>query len=204
MIDNFLRPVRGPADVGADVLRGFGVLSVVLAAIFFDATDAGVVAFALPGLFFPRFMGMKAWADLVFGGTLLVAAWSNVFDLYASIGWWDLAVHFVCTGIVAAGVYLLLAQVGVVAAPGTGRMAATAGLILTTTIGLALCALWEMVEWIGGTYISDAIYTAYDDTIGDMAVGGFGALCAGFAIAFLPLLRTAPSSHHGSADKQRT
>ena len=97
MIENFLRPVRGPADVGADVLRGFGVLSVVLAAIFFDATDAGIVAFALPGLFFPRFMGMKAWADMVFGGTLLVAAWSNVFDLYTSIGWWDLAVHFVWT-----------------------------------------------------------------------------------------------------------
>ena len=194
MIENFLRPLRGTVDVGADVLRGLGVLSVVLATIFFDATDAGIVAFALPGLFFPRFIGMKAWADLAFGGTLLVAAWSNVLDLYTRIGWWDLAVHFVCTGIVAAGVYLLLAQVGIISAPETARLASTAGLILTTTIGLALCALWEMVEWIGGTYISDAIYTAYDDTIGDMAVGGFGALCAGFAIVFLPLLRTLQSN----------
>lgn len=194
MIENLVRPPRNPVEVGADVLRGFGVLSVALAAIFFDVTDAGIVAFALPGLFLPRAIGMKAWVDVVFAGTLLVAAWSNVFDLYRSIGWWDLAVHFVCTGVVAAGVYLLLAQVRIVTSPGSIRSAAAVGIVLTTTIGLALSALWEMVEWLGGAYISDEIYTAYDDTIGDMAVGGLGALCAGFAIAFLPLLRTTPST----------
>lgn len=190
MIENFLRAAVGPVELGADILRVFGTLSVVLAAIFFDLTDAAIVAFALPGLYFPRFVGMRAWADLLFAGTVLIAAWSNVFDLYSRISWWDLVVHFVCTGVVAAGAYLVLANLQMVPPLRGGRSSRTSGVILTLTIGLALSAVWEMVEWLGRAYISDEIYTAYGDTIGDMALGGLGSLTAGFAIAFLPLLRT--------------
>lgn len=190
MIENFLRAACGPVELGADVLRAVGTVSVVLAAIFFDLTDAAIVAFALPGLYFPRFVGMRAWADLLFAGTVLIAAWSNVFDLYTRISWWDLAVHFVCTGVVAAGAYLVLANLQIVPLLRGGRNSRTSGVILTLTIGLALSAVWEMVEWLGRAYISDEIYTAYGDTIADMALGGLGSLTAGFAIAFLPLLRT--------------
>lgn len=189
MIENFLRPPGSPSEVGADILRGFGALSVLFAAVFFDLRDAAIIAFVLPGLFFPRFIGMRAWADMVFTSTLLIAAWSNVFGLYTRITWWDLPVHFVCTGVVAAGVYLLLAHLRMVTTPGSVEMTTSAGIIFTTTFGLALSALWEMVEWFGRAYVSDEIYAAYGDTIGDMAVGGLGSLGAGFAIAFLPLLR---------------
>jgi hypothetical protein len=44
-----------------------------------------------------------------------------------------------------------------------------------------------MVEWLGKTYVSSSIFVAYDDTIGDMAVGGLGALVAGALLRFLPL-----------------
>ncbi|MBG0740340.1 hypothetical protein IV500_13215 [Paeniglutamicibacter antarcticus] len=193
MIENFLRTARRPVEVAADVLRGAGALSVVLAAVFFDLRDAGIIAFALPGLFFPRFLGMKPWADIVFESTVLVAAWSNVFDLYTRISWWDLVVHFMCTGVLSAGVYLLLAQLRFVPAPAPRSGASTmiTGIVFTTTFGLAMSALWEMIEWFGREYISDRIYTAYDDTIGDMALGGLGALGAGFAIACISLLRSA-------------
>ena len=192
MMENFLRPPGSLAGVAADVLRGIGTLSVVLAALFFEVRDAAIIAFALPGLFFPRFIGMRPWADMVSASTLLVAAWSNVFELYTSIAWWDLLIHFACTGVVAVGVYLLLAHLRIVKTTGIGGVSPLAGIVLTLTFGLALSALWEMVEWFGSAYISEEIYTAYDDTIGDMAVGGLGALCAGFAIAFLPLVRTSP------------
>jgi hypothetical protein len=36
-----------------------------------------------------------------------------------------------------------------------------------------------MVEWAGWRFISDEIYVAYQDSIGDMAVGGLGALLGG-------------------------
>lgn len=189
MIENFLRPAQSLAEVGADLLRGIGVLSVVVAAVFFDLTDAGILAFTLPGLFVPRFIGMLSWADITLSTTLLVAAWSNVFDLYTSIPWWDVPVHIVCAGVLAATLYLLLVQLQILAVPGTSRVTFTAGIVLTTSLGLALSALWEMVEWFGYTYITDDIHVTYQDTMADMAAGGLGALCAGFALGFLPLLR---------------
>ena len=46
-----------------------------------------------------------------------------------------------------------------------------------------------MVEWLGKTFITDEIFVTYTDTIGDMAVGGLGALIAGIVVARVRLLR---------------
>jgi hypothetical protein len=187
MIENFLRRPLTAAEFVADGVRAFGLLSVFIAAFWFDLTDAGVLAFALPGLMLPRFVGVRAGVDIGFCLTLLVAAWSNVFDLYTRIAWWDLAVHFVCTAMIAALVYLWLSRLGIVPVP--GRSAAFGAALITAMLGLALSALWEMVEWIGHAYISDEIFVAYDDTISDMAVGGLGALLAGVLVSSVRMLR---------------
>jgi len=187
MIENFLRRPRTAAEIVADGVRAFGLLSVVIAAVWFDLTDAGVLAFALPGLLIPRFVGVRAGVDISFCLTLLVAAWSNVFDLYTRIAWWDLAVHFVCTAMIAALVYLWFSRLGVISS--RGRYPVFGAVLITTMLGLALSALWEMVEWIGHAYISAEIFVAYDDTISDMAVGGLGALLAGVVVSTVRLLR---------------
>ena len=189
MIRNFLRAPASPAALVADLIRVVGVVSIVVALVWFDLTDAGVLAFTLPGLLLPRFIGARPWFDITCQVTLLVAAWSNVFDLYTRIEWWDLLIHFLCTGVVAAMTYLLLADVKIVPAPGEPNFTVTTGMVITAAFGLALSAIWEMVEWLGHTFISSKIFVAYDDTIADMAVGAVGAICAGLAIAFLPLAR---------------
>jgi hypothetical protein len=190
MIENFLRVPRGPAQWIADVLRAFGAFSIVVALILFDVTDAGILAFVLPGLLVPRFVGLRAGPDILFAVTLLVAAWSNVFDLYALVVGWDLIVHFVATGALAAVAYLLLARLDILPLPAGDRFEPMTGIVVTAALGLALSALWEMVEWVGHTYISDQIFVTYDDTIADMAFGGLGALVAGVAVAFVRLLRS--------------
>lgn len=197
MIDNFLRPPRGLGELVADALRICGVLSVVLAAVLFELTDAGILAFALPGLVAPRFIGMTPWSDILVSATLLLAAWSNVGGLYTTIPWWDLVVHFVCAGVLAMGCYLFLARLGMVAVPFTGRFTPVAGVALTSAFGLALGALWEMVEWFGYTYITPDIHVTYEDTIGDMAAGGLGALCLGFLVAYVPVLRSTRATPEG-------
>lgn len=194
MIDNFLRPPRGPSELVADALRGFGLFSVVFAFAFLDLTDAGIFAFTLPGLLLPRFIGIKAWPDIVFSVTLLVAAWSNILDLYTRIAWWDLVVHFACAGVLAVGCYLFLARLRIVATPFTPRFTRRAGVVLTTAFGLALGALWEMIEWFGYRFITPDIHVTYEDTIGDMAAGGLGAFFLGFVVAFVPLVRDSPST----------
>ncbi|MEJ1154844.1 hypothetical protein [Microbacterium marmarense] len=189
MIENFLRRPQTLGEGAADAVRVIGALSVVVAAIWFDLTDAGVLAFALPGLMVPRFVGVRSWFDITCSVTLLVAAWSNVFDLYTSVAWWDLAVHLVCTGVAAALLYVLLARIHILPSQRSERFVPAGAVVVVTAFGLALSAVWEMVEWIGFTFISDDIFVAYGDTIADMAVGGVGALLAGFAVAHLTLLR---------------
>ncbi|MBO0594829.1 DUF2238 domain-containing protein [Nesterenkonia sp. E16_7] len=182
MIENFLRAPRSPAEYAADILRGLGVLGVVLAAVFFEPTDAGILAFALPGLFAPRFLGFPAAADLAVSVILLIAAWSNVFDLYTRIPNWDLLVHFFCTAVLAAGLYVVLLRSQVVADPRASPLAATVGVLLTATLGLALSAVWEMVEWLGFIFITPDISVTYTDTIGDMAAGGIGSVAVGVVV----------------------
>lgn len=182
MIENFLRPPQSFTAITADVLRGLGLFSVIFAWVFFDPTDAGILAFALPGLLAPRFLAFPAAADISIATILLTAAWSNVFDLYTRIPNWDLLVHFFCTGVLAAGLYVLLLRTGILADPCTDRGAAPAGVLLTATLGLALSALWEMVEWLGFIFVTPDISVNYTDTIGDMAVGGIGSVVAGIVV----------------------
>ena len=58
-----------------------------------------------------------------------------------------------------------------------------------TTVGLALSAVWEIVEWLGHTLVDSQIFVAYDDTIGDIAAGGVGALLGGVVAALVRLER---------------
>ncbi|WP_336659883.1 hypothetical protein [Leucobacter sp. USHLN153] len=199
--ENFFRAPSGPLDYLADALRVVGLLSVVGAAIWLLPTDAGVLALTLPALVAPRILGVRAGFDIVFSLVVLAAAWSNVIDLYRTVAWWDIVMHAVTMAVLVPLVYLLLARAGVVppssapsSAPSSppsvpGRPRKRVPLVLFPTLGLALGALWEMVEWAGFEWISDEIYVDYADTIGDLAVGGLGALAAGIALARLPLER---------------
>lgn len=189
MKEDFLRRPRTVAEYGADAIRVIGVLSVLVAAIWSTPTDAGILALATPALMLPRALGMRGGADLAIGVTVLVAAASNVFDLYRSVPGWDLVVHFVCTGAIAATGYLVLARLRIVPAQDSPEFRRRIPVVLCTILGLAVSAVWEMIEWAGRTFVTDEIFVTYEDTIGDMALGGLGALAAGVLVAFVRLER---------------
>lgn len=186
MIDNLIRPPRGLTETVADLIRIGGVLSFFVALAFFELTEAAVIAFTLPGMLIARFLGMTPIPDAILTTSLIIAAWSNVFELYTSIAWWDMVIHFICAGGLAVAAYVYLARIGAVPPPGTHRVAAIA---LTTSLGLSLGVLWEVVEWVGFTYVTSQIYVTYEDTISDLVVGGLGALVCGVAVAHVPLVR---------------
>lgn len=189
MKEDFLRPPRTVAEYAADAVRLAGLLSVLVAAVWSTPTDAGILALALPALMLPRMLGMRGGADLAVGVVVLVAAASNVFDLYRSVTGWDLVVHFVCTGAIAATGYLVLARAAIVPAQGSASFRPRIPLAICTILGLAASAVWEMVEWAGRTFVTDEIFVTYQDTIGDMALGGLGALAAGVLVATVRLER---------------
>jgi len=189
VIENFLRPPQTASEVIADILRVVGLLSVIAAAIWSTATDAGILALTLPALVVPRFLGVRSSFDIVYDVIVLVAAWSNVLDLYRTVDNWDLILHFSCTAVLAAMSYLALVRFSVVADPRLPGFRRRTVIVLVPVIGLAASAVWEMIEWIGYAFITDEIFVTYQDTIGDMAVGGLGALVAGVVMACVPLDR---------------
>ena len=188
MKENFLIAPASGAELTADALRLLGALSVVFAALALSPTDAGILAFITPALVAPRFLRVRPGFDIVFCAIVLIAAWSNVADLYRTYLGWDTAVHVICTAALAPMLYILFARFALVPAPGGPSFGAPAAIVHTTMIGLSISALWEMVEWIGFELFTEDIYTTYDDTIGDMAAGGLGALAAGILLATVPSL----------------
>lgn len=179
MIERFLSPPRTGGEWVADGVRLVGVLSVVAAFVWWRPADGGVVALSLLALVVPRFAGARPGFDILFCVTVLVAAWSNVLHLYETVPAWDLVVHFACTGLLAAMTYVVLAQLRIVPPPRGDDTRRAAPIVLVTALGLALSAIWEMVEWAGRTFIAPEIFVSYQDTIGDMAAGGLGSLLAG-------------------------
>lgn len=184
----FLRPPQGVAEWVADAVRLLAPLSVVVALVWWSPSDAGILALTLLALVVPRFVGVRPGFDVAFCLTVLVAAWSNVLGLYETVPGWDLVVHFVCTGVLAAMAYVVLARVGIVPAPLTPATRPATPTVLVASLGLALSAIWEMAEWAGKTFVDPSIFVSYQDTIGDMAAGGLGAIVAGLVVGRVRLL----------------
>lgn len=195
MKEDFLRPPRTAAEWAADALRVVGILGVMTAAIWLKPTDAGIAALALPALVLPRMLGMRAWFDTAAGVTILAATWSNVLDLYAAISWWDLVVHFACTAVLAIIAAEVLTRADVVGITASAKPRPRTPLVLVPLIALALSAVWEMIEWFGAEYISDQIHVGYQDTIGDMVLGGLGGVVAGMALALIDVRRVSDPTH---------
>ena len=180
----FLRRPVGAGMYIADAVRVIGLIAVAVAAIGWGGTAAGVMGLVLIGLVLPRFIGAAPAFDIGLGVILLVAGWSSVVDLYGAIPYWDLLVHFAAGGAIAAGIYLLLAFLDLVPRPDDASARLATVLVLTTCFGLAASSVWELMEWAGHTYVDERIFVGYDDSIGDMALGGLGAFAAGFGLKY--------------------
>lgn len=185
LYENLRRPPRTVTDWLADIVRAAAIITVIVSAFTLPGTDTAVLSMALPAVMLSRMIGLRSGLDLVTCVTVFVAAGSNVLELYRAWTGWDLVVHLACTGVLAAVAVILLQDAGVV--PATGRRRTP--IVLATVAGLALSAVWEMVEWFGYRFITDAIFVTYDDTIGDMMAGGVGALIVGVVASRVRLTR---------------
>jgi hypothetical protein len=186
MYANLQRPPRSVTDWLADLVRAVAIVVVIVSLFTLPFTDFAVLSMSLPAVMLSRMIGLRSGLDLITCVTVFVAAGSNVIDLYRAWTGWDLVVHLACTGVLAAVALVLLEDARVIAPTGRRRTP----IVLATITGLALSAVWEMVEWFGYRFITDAIFVTYDDTIGDMMAGGAGALVAGVLASRFRLTRT--------------
>jgi hypothetical protein len=106
----------------------------------------------------------------------LVDVTGNTLDLYDRVVWWDDANHLV-------NWFLLCLGLGLVLLP---RVVAPRWVVagLVTGGGALLAVLWELGEWYTFVRHGTELSTAYEDTLGDEALGTTGA-----ALAAVVLLR---------------
>lgn len=185
MYANLKRPPRSVTDWVTDAVRALAIVLVIVSLFTLPFTDFAVLSMSLPAVMLSRMIGLRSGLDLVTCVTVFVAAGSNVLELYRAWTGWDLVVHLACTGLLAAVALVLLDDAGVVAPTGRRRTP----IVVATLAGLALSAVWEMIEWFGYRFITDAIFVTYDDTIGDIIAGGAGALIAGVLASRFRLTR---------------
>jgi hypothetical protein len=104
----------------------------------------------------------------------LVDVTGNTLDLYDSVVWWDDANHFVNWALLCGGLGLLLLH---------DLRLPWARVLLVTGLGAVLAIAWELGEWYTFIRHGTELATAYQDTLGDEALGTLGALVAGLALA---------------------
>ncbi|MEI2776749.1 MAG: hypothetical protein V9G19_12435 [Tetrasphaera sp.] len=125
--------------------------------------------------------GRGVWEDGVPWGAFalimlpfLVDVSGNTLDLYDAVVWWDDANHFVNWIFLNAGLGLLLLH---------GIERPWARVLLVTGLGAILAIGWELGEWYTFIRHGTELDTAYQDTLGDEALGTLGALVAGLLLA---------------------
>jgi hypothetical protein len=128
--------------------------------------------------------------DILWTLPFLIDVTGNSADLYDTVGWWDDANHFVNWALLVAafGQLLILLPVGRIAAAG-----------LAVGFGALTAVLWEFAEYI--TFIrtnEEELRTAYEDTLGDLALGISGSVVAAILTVTL-LWPVKPSGAHGEA-----
>ena len=107
----------------------------------------------------------------------LVDVTGNSFDLYDTVVWWDDANHFVNWVFLCLGSGLLMLRgLGPLGSPGGWPRWGFA--LLVTGFGALLAVLWELGEWYAFIRHGTELDTAYQDTLGDEALGTLGGLVA--------------------------
>jgi hypothetical protein len=104
----------------------------------------------------------------------LVDVTGNSLDLYDALVWWDDFNHF-------ANWFLLCAGLGLILCGDLDRPWAT--VMVVTGLGAILAVGWELGEWYTFIRHGTELDTAYEDTLGDEALGTLGALLAGLLVA---------------------
>lgn len=171
-----------PAARAGAHLMTVGALTGLAVAPFFDGVAVAVFALVLGGITLARVLGLPTHLQTALGLALQGGAWASVFHLYAQIWWIDLVAHLVLTGLLAAAAGIVLHRARMTPA-GTDTPGRRGIALTTTTVGISLAVVWELLEWFGHAVIDDTIHIAPADTMGDLAAGGLGAWVAGILLA---------------------
>jgi hypothetical protein len=174
LLGDWSRVIRDPIDV----LR----LTFVFGAVFFAAAgDVKGVANLLVttvAVLVARAVDLPRVYDLCFVVAMCLTGWGEAVGLYDLIPWYDNLVHFMVPTLAAPVVYIALARLDVVPDPRdeTNNRHYVGMFIVTLSLGLAIGAVWEIIEWSSDGALGSNLSLDNDDTVGDLIADGSGSL----------------------------
>ena len=122
-------------------------------------------------------LAFPALSDCLLGLPFLIDMAGNALNLYDSIDWWDDANHLGNWALHTAAIVVLGRLLG------QPRVAqALLGIAWAATTAI----LWELAEFVAFVPSSPEAATAYQDTLGDLALGLVGGTVAAILVASRP------------------
>lgn len=144
-----------------------------------------LLAFPLAGLVIPvlwRVAGSRRPYPYLADGLLvsipLTDVLWNTFDAYDRVWWWDDLTHLLNSVVIASVIALWLRRYAV---------GPVVGFFLVVGVAMMLAVGWELAEYPTFLVGSEELTTAYEDTLGDLALAFIGStLVAAVAMRQLP------------------
>jgi hypothetical protein len=172
--------VRDPLDL----LRGIFLAG---AAILAALGDSGAIPLAVTAaaVVAVRFLDLPRAFDLAFILAMALTGWGEALRLYDRFGYYDVFVHSLVPLFGAPCVYIALARLDTLPDPAeaTGSKRHLAGIfVVTLALGLAIGAVWEILEWTSDQTLGSNLSLGEHDTIGDLVADGAGAFCGGLLL----------------------
>ncbi len=168
---------------GIDVQRLAILAGAVGFALAGDAVNAAVLGFLGLVTLAARLVNLPRVYDLCLTAAMALQGYGEAFGLYDEFVRFDDLVHFTLPMLTTPVVYIALARLDVVPDPrDETHLSHYVGMfIVTWSLGIALGALWEIVEWRSDAWLSTELSLDNDDTVGDLVRDTLGAL-AGAAL----------------------
>ncbi|MCI2238739.1 hypothetical protein MO973_28350 [Paenibacillus sp. TRM 82003] len=119
-----------------------------------------------------------------FSVLLLLAMWASVQHWYRAISWFDVVVHFLTPGSIAAVAYYVLVQWRLLPGPRElpTHLRSWAPVLWTTLTGVTIAVGWEFYEWTVEQFSPRGMHVGYTDTVVDLFAGTCGSLVAGLLV----------------------
>lgn len=116
-----------------------------------------------------------------FAVLLLFATWASVQHWYRQISQFDVLVHLLTPGSLAAVAYFVLVSARLLPAPrsATPHMRSWAPVVWVTLSGVTAAVVWEFYEWVVEQINPTGMIVGYTDTVVDLFAGTLGSLAAG-------------------------
>ncbi len=163
---------------GIDVLR----LVILGGSVAFAAAGQakGAVVLGLLGAVtvLARLVDLPRVYDLSLTATMALQGFGEAFGVYDRVLRFDDLVHFTLPMLTAPVVYIALARLDVVPDPRdeTHLQHYVGIFVVTAALGIAIGALWEIVEWPSDAWFSTQLSEGNDDTNGDLVRDSLGSL----------------------------